>query len=65
MSYATYQRLRVRVSASNREVIHAASRKLKPSVRYAFMHRDARHEFYRNMIAHHNMARALVREFRL
>jgi hypothetical protein len=65
MSYATYQRLNLHVGASNREVIKAASKKLKPKVRYAFMHREARHQFYRDMIAHHNMARDLVRQWRL
>jgi uncharacterized protein (DUF305 family) len=63
--FGTYQRLHVSVHASNREVIKAASKKLKPKVRYAYMYRDARHEFYRNMLAHHAMARDLANQRRL
>jgi hypothetical protein len=53
----TYHRLNLPVWASNREVIKAASRKLKnwrnPK------EREARHKFYRTMIDYHQKARKL------
>lgn len=63
--YGTYQRLNVPVTASARTVIRAASRKLKPTARYARDMREARHAFYREMLAHHADERGLVRTFRL
>lgn len=63
--YGTYQRLNVSVYASNREVIRAASRKLKPSARHSREYREGRHLFYRNMIEYHAKALALVKEWRL
>ena len=48
--FGTYQRLRVPVSASAREVLRAAQRKLRKPVRYSRDHREARHQFYRAML---------------
>jgi hypothetical protein len=62
--YGTYTRLRVRVSATPRAVIFAASRKLKPRARFDRAQRDARHAFYRAMLAHHSNAGALCRAYR-
>lgn len=57
--FGTYQRLRVSVYASNREVIKAASRKLtKQAMRSEY--RKPRHEFYRQMLGHHVKARDLA-----
>jgi hypothetical protein len=63
--FATYQRLGVHIYASDREVIRAASRKLKRSVRFARKHRKARHAFYRQMLRYHLKARKLARAFAL
>lgn len=63
--YGTYQRLNVPVSAGARAVIRAASRKLKPTARYARAQRQARHAFYREMLAHHAAERELIKTFRL
>lgn len=61
----TYGRLGVHVYASPREVIKAASRKLKKRVRYSRLHRGIRHTFYRAMLEEHAAARLLVQHFRL
>ena len=61
----TYQRLNLSVYASNREVIRAASRKLKPSARRSREYREGRHLFYRNMLEYHAEALRLAREWRL
>ena len=63
--YGTYCRLNVHVYASNREVIKAASRKLKPEVRRSREQRDARHRFYRSMLEYHAGDGRLVSTFRL
>lgn len=63
--HGTYQRLGVTVFASHREVIKAASRKLKPEARFNRKHRTARHAFYRDMLAGHRAALDLVIRFRL
>jgi hypothetical protein len=63
--FGTYCRLDVHVFATNREVIRAASLKLKKSVRYRHAHRDARHAFYRAMLDYHKTERALLVEYRL
>lgn len=52
--FGTYQRLGVHVWATSREVIKAASRKLRPECRYARAHRVSRHAFYRTMLAYHD-----------
>jgi hypothetical protein len=63
--FGTYCRLHVHVWASDREVIRAAQRKLKRSVRYARKHREARHAFYRTMLDYHHQGQKLVAEHRL
>lgn len=59
--YGTYCRLNLPVWASNREVIHAASKKLKKRSRHDRKRRDVRHKFYRNMLQYHANARELYR----
>jgi hypothetical protein len=63
--YGTYLRLGISVHASWRCVIRAAARKLKPSVRHARVHRDARHHFYREMLGYHRNDQDLVERWRL
>lgn len=63
--FGAYTRLGVHVGASNRDVIRAASRKLKKRFRFARKHRAARHKFYRQMLRHHRDHRKLVRAFNL
>jgi hypothetical protein len=65
MYTGTYERLGVTVFASNREVIKASSRKLKPEARFTRKHRKARHAFYREVLASHRAALDLVIRFRL
>jgi hypothetical protein len=65
MSHGIYERLAVSVFASDREVIKAASRKLRPEARFSRNHRKARHSFYRDMLARHRAALQLVVRFRL
>jgi hypothetical protein len=65
MYTATYERLGVTVFATDREVIKAASRKLKPEARFDRKQRAARHLFYREILACHRAARELVIRFRL
>jgi hypothetical protein len=65
MFTSTYERLGVTVFASSREVIRAASRKLKPEARFGRKHREARHAFYREMIACHRATLEIVIVFRL
>lgn len=56
--YGTYCRLNLPVWATNREVVRAARRKLKRSVRRAHKHREARHAILRELLEHHAHARA-------
>jgi hypothetical protein len=65
MYHGTYERLGVTVYASNRDVIKAASRKLKPEARFGRKQRKARHAFYREILACHRAALELVITFRL
>jgi hypothetical protein len=65
MYTGTYERLGVTVFASNREVIKAASHKLRPEARFGRKRRNARHAFYREMLACHRSALELVIRFRL
>lgn len=62
--YGTYCRLRVHVAATDREVIRAALRKLKPSARKGRAKREARHAFLREMLAYHHNARAEFARYR-
>ncbi len=59
----TYNRLNVHVWASNREVIKAASTKLKR--KFDRKEREARHRFYRLMLEEHKAAQEICLEFRL
>jgi hypothetical protein len=63
--FATYLRLDVTVHDNWRTVVRAAARKLKPRSRRNRAHRAARHAFYREVLAHHDAARRLVRTWRL
>lgn len=63
--YGTYERLNVHVLASPREVIKAASMKLREECRRGPEHRRGRHQFYRNMLDYHEKAAKLYREWRL
>lgn len=63
--FGTYQRLHVSVHATNREVIKAASKKLKPAARTSREYREGRHLFYRNMLEYHAQALAVVEEWSL
>ncbi|MGP8124044.1 MAG: hypothetical protein ACLP8B_26420 [Xanthobacteraceae bacterium] len=63
--YATYLRLDITVHDGWRAVVRAAARKLTPRARRDPLHREARHRFYRHMLAHHHEAQCLVRTWRL
>jgi hypothetical protein len=65
MYTGTYERLNVTVFASNRTVIKAASRKINHKHRFGRAKREARRAFYREILAAHEAARALVQHFRL
>jgi len=64
MSYAQYCRLNVSVGATNRTVIKRASRKIKKASRFNREQRNARHAFYRAMLAQHDDAKKLCERFR-
>jgi hypothetical protein len=63
--YGTYLRLDITVHDSSHCVIRAAAKKLTPRVRRDPAQREARHRFYREMLAHHQEAQRLVRTWRL
>ena len=63
--YGTYLRLNITVHDGWRAVIRAAAGKLTPRARRDPAHREARHRFYRQMLAHHHEAQQLVRTWRL
>ncbi len=63
--FGTYCRLHVHVWASSREVVKAASRKLKRRYRFARDAREARHKFYRQMLAYHRQQQDLCSDYRL
>jgi hypothetical protein len=65
MYVGTYNRLGVSVHASNVDVIRAARRKIRKSLRSDQSFRAARKDFYRRMLKCHEAARRLVRTFRL
>lgn len=60
MNFAAYNRLRVPVTASDREVVRAARNKLMPEARRDHSLRANRHMYYRAMLDHHWDARDLV-----
>jgi hypothetical protein len=61
----TCLRLDITVHDGWRAVIRAATTKLTTRSRRGPAHRDARHQFYRQMLAHHHDAQRLVRTWRL
>jgi hypothetical protein len=63
--YGTYLRLGITVHDGRRAIIRVAAKKLTPLARRDPAHRDARHHFYRQMLAHHHEAQRLVRTWRL
>jgi hypothetical protein len=63
--YGTYCRLGVHIYATPREVIKAASRRLKPHARYSQTYRKSRHKFYRDMLRYHAHDQDMARHFRL
>jgi hypothetical protein len=63
--YGTYLRLDVTVHDSSHAVIRAAAKKLTLRARRDPAQREARHRFYREMLAHHQEAQRLVRTWRL
>ncbi len=65
MYMGTYYRLNVLVSASNREVIKAASKKIMRHHRFSRAAREDRHKFYRYILRCHESSQTLVKEFAL
>ncbi len=63
--HATYLRLDITVHDGWRAVIRAAAGKIRPQARHDPGLRDARKRFYRDMLAHHRDAQALVAYWRL
>lgn len=63
--FGTYQRLGVHVWSSNRVLLRLARKMIAPAYRSRQDYRDARHKFYREMIAHHHNEQTLMREWRL
>jgi uncharacterized protein (DUF305 family) len=63
--YGAYLRLDLTVHDGWRTVIRAAAKKLTPHARRDQAHREARHRFYREMLAHHQGAQRLVLIWRL
>lgn len=63
--FGTYCRLRVHVSASDREVIRKAHRKLKRKYRRAHAARADRHAFLRAVLHHHHAEQRFVVRHRL
>ncbi len=63
--FGTYLRLDITVQDGWRAVIRAAAQKLTLHARRDLARREARHRFYRQMLAHHCEAQRLVRTWRL
>jgi len=63
-TFGTYERLRVHVYASNRDVIKAARGKLRKDCWHDLSYRDGRKLFYRNMLEYHAKARELAQTWR-
>lgn len=59
MTYGTYCRLNVHALASEREVIRACRRKMRPAALRARADKAARRSFYSAMLAEHARARKL------
>ena len=67
MSYSlsAYNRLNVTIWASPREVIRIARKKILKKARNSRKFRNARHSYYRSLLAYHMKARALAVHFSL
>ena len=65
MHTLVYHRLGLPVWATDREVLKALRRKLKPSARRGRKSRKNRHALMRGVLKVHHNARNLCREFRL
>lgn len=65
MYTGTYNRLRVHVRSSNIDVIRAARKKIKPQFRKTRAHRDARHAYFRELLAIHWRWQATCKHFRM
>ena len=63
--YGTYLRLNINVHDGWRAVVRAAAKKLTALARRDPARREARHRFYREMLAYHQEAQRLVRTWRL
>jgi len=63
--YPTYQRLGITVWDGWRAVVRAAARKLTSEARRHPAHRQARHDFYREMLICHRQEQHLVTRYRL
>ncbi|WP_298277568.1 hypothetical protein [uncultured Bradyrhizobium sp.] len=61
----TYDRLRVHVFASWRDVVRAANTRIAKKHRCGLAMREARKRFYREMLGCHQRHQELVRTFRL
>lgn len=58
--HGTYCRLGVHVLASDRDVVRAAHRVMRPEVRRDHRRREARHGLIRTLLGHHHQARKLA-----
>jgi hypothetical protein len=63
--YATYLRLDLHVFAGWRAVVRSAATKLRRDARSDLEKREARKQFYREMLSHHRDAQHIVHRFRL
>lgn len=65
MTYAQYLRLELHVSASDRDLVRKALRRMViPSARYARDNREVRHEWLRDLLAEHHDARQQFLDWR-
>lgn len=63
MYYGIYQRLRLHVSATPKQVLRALYKKLKPKARTRAQ-REARHFAARVVLMHHRDARGIFNQYR-
>ena len=63
--YGTYLRINITVHDGWRALVRTAAKKLTALARRDPARREARHRFYRSMLAHHQEAQRLVRTWRL
>ena len=65
MTYGTYLRLEITVHDGWRAVLRAAAKKLTAAARRDPTKREARHRFYRQILAYHREAQKIVSYWRL